>query len=192
MVGTFGPEDLCRRRLHLGAGEGWGDVMKRVLLTGMSGTGKSTVIEELAARGYKAVDTDYDGLSELVEVPEDEPTGLDPGQDWVWREDRIQALLSTEDADVLFVGGCAPNQGKFYPQFDHIVLLTAPAHVIVARLGTRTNNPYGKRPEEVARVLGLVRTIEPILRRGAEYVVDTSGPLDQVVASVLRLVDERA
>src|ERR671915_1040654 len=128
--------------------------MKRVLLTGMSGTGKSTVIAELAARGYKAVDADDDGLSELVSVPADEPTGLDPGQDWVWREDRIQHLLSADDADVLFLSGCAPNQGKFYPQFDHIVLLTAPVHIIVERLAARTNNPYGKRPEEVARVLG--------------------------------------
>ncbi len=162
--------------------------MKRVLLTGMSGTGKSTVIEELAARGYKAIDTDYDGLSELVNVPEDEPTGLDPGQDWVWREDRIQAILSTADADVLFLGGCAPNQGKFYPQFDHIVLLTAPAHVIVERLASRTNNPYGKRPEDVARMLGLLQTIEPLLRRGAGYEVDTSVPLNQVVTTVLGIV----
>jgi shikimate kinase len=158
----------------------------------MSGTGKSTVIAELAARGYRAVDTDVGGLSELVSVPDDQPTGLDPGQDWVWREDRIQTLLSTDDADVLFLGGCAPNQGKFYPQFDAIVLLTAPAHVIVERLATRTNNPYGRRPEEVARVLGLRQTIEPLLRRGAGYVVDTSVPLDQVVAEVLRLVGVRA
>jgi septin family protein len=43
--------------------------MKRVLLTGMSGTGKSTVINELAARGYKAVDTDDHGLSDWVAVP---------------------------------------------------------------------------------------------------------------------------
>ena len=43
--------------------------MKRVFLTGMYGTGKSTVISELAARGYKAVDTDYGGWSEVVEVP---------------------------------------------------------------------------------------------------------------------------
>ena len=162
--------------------------MKRVLLTGMSGTGKSTVIEELAARGYKAVDTDYGGLSELVNVPGDQPTGLDPGKDWVWREDRIQNLLSTDDADVLFLSGTSPNQGKFYPQFDHIVLLTAPAYVIVERLAARTNNPYGKRPEEVARVLGLLQTIEPMLRRGAGHVVDTSVPLTQVVAKVLRLV----
>jgi shikimate kinase len=162
--------------------------MKRVLLTGMSGTGKSTLINELGARGYKAVDTDDHGLSELVTVPQDQPTGLGPGKDWVWREDRIQDLLSTHDADVLFVSGCSPNQGKFYPQFDHIVLLTAPAAVLVARLANRTTNPYGKHPDEVARVLALQQTVEPLLRGGAGLEVDTNAPLDQVVATVLRLV----
>ena len=32
--------------------------MKRVLLTGMSGTGKSSVIRVLGARGFRAIDTD--------------------------------------------------------------------------------------------------------------------------------------
>ena len=64
---------LCERRRQF--------VMKRVLLTGMSGTGKSTVIRELAARGYKAVNGD-DGWSEEG-----------PDGDWVWREDRVQRLL---------------------------------------------------------------------------------------------------
>jgi dephospho-CoA kinase len=162
--------------------------MKRVLLTGMSGTGKSTVINELATRGYKAVDTGDHRLSEWVAVPLDEPTGLGPGQDWVWREDRIQDLLSAEDVEVLFLSGCSPNQGKFYPQFDHIVLLTAPAAVLVERMANRTTNPYGKHPDEVARVLALQQTVEPLLRAGAGVEVDTSAPLDQVVASVLRLV----
>jgi shikimate kinase len=164
--------------------------MKRVLLTGMSGVGKSAVLEELAARGYRAVDTDYGGLSDVVSVPPEEPTGLGPGSDWVWREDRIQDLLSMAGTDVLFLGGCAPNQVKFYPQFEHIILLTAPVAVIVERLATRTTNPYGKRPEEVARVLDLVQTIEPLLRSGCQHVVDTRVPLHQVVAEVLRLVGE--
>ena len=34
----------------------------RVLVTGMSGTGKSTVLGELARRGWHAVDADADGL----------------------------------------------------------------------------------------------------------------------------------
>jgi dephospho-CoA kinase len=164
--------------------------MKRVLLTGMSGTGKSTVIDVLAARGYKAVDADYNGYSELVTAPADEPTGMEPGQDWVWREDRIRDLLSTEDTDVLFLSGCSPNQGKFYGQFDHIVLLTAPAGILVQRLASRSNNPYGKRPEEVARVLHLQQSVEPLLRSGAGLEIDTSIPLDQVVAKVLRHIDE--
>jgi shikimate kinase len=162
--------------------------MKRILLTGMSGTGKSAVIAALAALGYRAVDTDYGGLSRLVAVPEDEPTGLEPGQDWVWDEDRIQELLSANDGEVLFLAGCAPNQGRFYPQLDHVILLTAPVAVLVERLATRTNNPYGKRPEEVARTLDLQRTIEPLLRRGASHEIDTSAPLDDVVAEVLQCV----
>ena len=169
-----------------------GDPVRGVLLTGMSGTGKSTVIKELATRGYKAVDIDEDGLSELVNVPLDEPTGLDPGHDWVWREDRIAALLATEDADLLLLGGCAPIQGKFYPWFDHVILLTTPAHVIVERLATRTDNPYGKRPEEIARALQMQETIDPLLRKGATLEIDTSVPLDRVVAQVLQVVDAKA
>ena len=154
--------------------------MKRVLLTGMSGTGKSTVIRELAARGFKAVDTD-DGWSEYG-----------PDGDWVWREDRIQRLLSLEDGDVLFGSGCATNQVKFYPRFDHVVLLSVPAAVIVDRLATRTNNPYGKGPDEVAEVLGYLQTVEPLLRKTASCEIDTSAPLDEVVETLRRLVQPAA
>lgn len=165
--------------------------MKRVLLTGMSGTGKSTLAGELAAHGYKAVDADSDEWCEWVEViGNSEVFGapVEPDRDWVWREDRIQDLLSTEDADVLFLSGCAANMGKFLPQFDHIVLLSTPADVIVERLSSRTNNPYGKHPSEVARVLTLKQTVEPLLRSAAGHEIDTSAPLDQIVATVLRLV----
>jgi dephospho-CoA kinase len=168
--------------------------VKRVLLTGMSGTGKSTLIGELAARGYKAVDADSDAFSEWVEFTGDSVvhgSPVEPNRDWVWREDHIQDLLSTEDAEVLFLSGCAQNMGKFFPQFDHVVLLSAPAELIVERLGTRANNPYGKHPDEVARVLGLLETVEPLLRRAAGHEIDTSACLDDVVATLLRLVQSQ-
>jgi dephospho-CoA kinase len=151
--------------------------VKRVLLTGMSGTGKSTVIRELVARGYKAVDTD-DGWSEP------RPDGRQ-----LWREDAIQALLTTEDADILFVAGCEENQAKFHTQFDHIVLLSAPVETLVERLATRTDNSYGKAPEELRRFLDDVETVEPLLRRVADHEVRTTVPLNDVVRTVLRLVD---
>jgi broad-specificity NMP kinase len=161
--------------------------MKRVLLTGMSGTGKSTLIRELAARGYKAIDADDPGLSEYRVVPRQPGEPADRSE-WVWREDAIRGLLATEDGDALFLAGCAANQGRFYPRFDHIVLLTAPFPVLRERLATRTGNSYGKDPDELAEVLHNQQTVEPLLRHVATIELDTRAPLDDLIAAILALI----
>ena len=61
-----------------------------ILITGMSGTGKSTLTEYLAARGHHAVDLDSHEYSEYKD--------LGDGEEWAWREDRVQQLLDTADA----------------------------------------------------------------------------------------------
>jgi len=60
--------------------------------------------------------------------------------------------------------------------------------VIVERLATRTNNPYGKDPDELAQVLWYLQTVEPLLRRGASLEIDTTAPLAQIIDTVLGLV----
>lgn len=165
--------------------------MKRILLTGMSGTGKSTIIAELASHGYKAVDADCDEFSQWTEVGDSvDPFGspVEIGRDWTWREDRIQSLLSTEDSEVLFLSGCAENMSRFFSQFDSIVLLSAPSDVVVERLCNRTNNSYGKQSSEIVRILSLKRSVEPLLRRVAGYEIDTNAPLEEIIVTLLRLV----
>src|SRR6516164_6957430 len=113
--------------------------MKTVLLTGISGTGKSTVTTALAARGERAVDLDADEFSEWVDVADDDATAGSPveaGRDWVWRADRVDALLAAGADGTLFVSGCAANMGPFLPRFDHVILLSAPPEVIAERLAT--------------------------------------------------------
>jgi dephospho-CoA kinase len=151
--------------------------MKRILLTGMSGTGKSTAIAQLVRLGHKAVDLDSEGLCEW------DANGYE-----LWLEDDVRRLLATEDGDALFLAGCAANQVKFYALFDHIVLLSAPQEVMTERLTTRTNNPYGKDPSEAAQILEQKNTIEPMLRQAATVEVDTSGPVDQVLEVILGLI----
>lgn len=103
----------------------------RVLITGMSGTGKSTVVEELRRRGFAAYDADEHGFTEES----------DDGS-WRWRTSSVSALLRDAESDVLFAG-CSDEQVTF--RWDRKVLLTAPEATLLRRLDARTTNDFGKR-----------------------------------------------
>jgi adenylate kinase family enzyme len=148
--------------------------MPKVLVTGMSGTGKSTALRLLGLRGHRVVDTDTGQWSRWV-------TLADGSADWIWRENAISALLAGHRRGALFVAGCKTNQGRFYPQFDHVALLSAPADVLLARIAQRTGNPYGKGPGERELILHYLATVEPRLRATATVEIDAAAPISQVV-----------
>jgi dephospho-CoA kinase len=157
-----------------------------VLVTGMSGTGKSAALVELARRGHRVVDTDHDGYAE--EVPGSDAKGYQQ----LWREDRIEALLDEHDEGVLFVSGCVSNQARYYPRFDAVVLLSAPAEVILERVASRGTNQFGKRDAERQRILEDLARVEPPLRAGATAEIDTRAPLDEVVDALESLANTGA
>jgi dephospho-CoA kinase len=160
--------------------------MRRILVTGVSGVGKSTVVVRLGELGHRAVDLDSAKWSEWVESSDGGPTPLEPGKDWVWREDRVRELLAEDGDGVLFVSGCAANMGMFRDSFDGVVLVSVTADVMAERLAHRTTNAYGKHPEELARSLEFKETVEPLLRATADLELDGAAPLEQVVAEVIR------
>lgn len=148
----------------------------RILITGMSGTGKSSVIGRLRAGGYAAYDVDDEGWTRRA-----------PDGGWVWREERVERLLAEHREGLLFLSGCAESQVRFYPELDHVILLSAPPVVLEERLRRRIGNPYGKRPGELEEVLRYARTVEPLLRRSADHEIDATLPLETVVQRVLEL-----
>ena len=148
--------------------------MPVVFVTGMSGTGKSSALAELERRGHRVVDTDYGGWIEAEPEP-------------LWREDRITELLDEQRDETLFISGCVANQGKFYERFDAVVLLSAPADVVLERVAGRTTNDFGKSDAERERILSDLAAVEPILRRGATAEIDTRAPLDEVVDALERI-----
>jgi dephospho-CoA kinase len=151
--------------------------MSRVLVTGMSGTGKSTALVELARRGFRTVDTDETGWSSWSE--------RDGG--YVWDEDRMRELLATEQHPALYVSGTVSNQGRFYPRFDAVVLLSAPPAVLLSRLAARTTNRYGKSPQERALILRDLAEVEPLLRRTCTHEIDATQPIGGVVAKLIEI-----
>jgi dephospho-CoA kinase len=145
--------------------------MRKVLVTGMSGTGKSSALAALEQRGFAVVDTDEGGWTVWSEAEDG----------YVWREERIAALLAREDGPALFVSGTVSNQGRFYPQFDAVVLLSAPAEVLLRRIEGRTTNDYGKSREDRDLILRHLASVEPLLRATCTHEIDASRPLERVV-----------
>jgi shikimate kinase len=147
----------------------------RVLLTGMSGVGKSSLVQELRRRGQLAFDADDDGFS----------TPRADGR-WGWNVERVAELLGRETASPLFFAGCSEEQIEL--PFDYRVLLTAPKHVLVERLGTRTNNPYGRDGAGLSQVLRDLAEVEPLLRHSADLVLTTTAPPGELADSLLARV----
>jgi broad-specificity NMP kinase len=146
--------------------------MRHALVTGMSGTGKSTLVDDLAARGVRAVDLDDPRWSH--HVPDDSPFAAHAGAtDWRWRDDAVTDLLAGA-GEPLVVSGTCTTQGAFYGWFAHVVLLSVPDDVAAHRLTTRTTNDHGKDADELARELALRAEVQPLLREGACLEVDTA------------------
>ena len=143
----------------------------------MSGTGKSTVLAELARRGFETVETDVAPWSEWS----------DGAGGYVWDEERVGQLLRRELPTTLFVSGTVSNQGRFYDLFDEVVLLSAPAAVLLARIDSRTTNPFGKAAEERERILDDLAEVEPLLRSGCTVELDATQPVEAVVARLAAL-----
>ncbi|MGK2866537.1 MAG: AAA family ATPase [Mycobacterium sp.] len=148
-----------------------------ILVTGMSGVGKSTVLGELARRGFVTVDTDE---GPWIEVVDGEP---------LWREVLMDGLLNRSRERPLFVQGTVANQGRFYDRFDAVVLLSAPTSVVLDRLQRRTNNPFGKIHEQRLQILADIAEVEPILREAATHEIDTTMPLTDVVDILAGIVE---
>ena len=158
--------------------------MSRVLVTGMSGTGKSSALAELGRRGYRVVDTDDSGWRQYREYVESSDE-LHRGE-WLWVEDKIKGLLDSDDDRSLFVAAVR-NQSKFYDRFDAVVLLSAPVEVILDRVARRPTNNYGKTPLERAMILVDVAEVEPLLRADCTHELDAGRPLDDVVADLIAI-----
>jgi RNase adaptor protein for sRNA GlmZ degradation len=151
--------------------------MRRIFITGMSGTGKTSVIEELRTRGFTAIDTDYDDWCELSTVNDE--------SEWLLQEDRLHALLAAPLTSPLFVSGCSSNQGKFYKFFDYKILFIAPLPVMRERVTSRTSNPYGKSEHEWAEICRNHELIYPLLKQSADFEIDSSTMTITEIADLL-------
>jgi hypothetical protein len=160
---------------------------RNYLVEGLSGAGKSSVYEELIRRGYMAISTDR-----AWKVHADPDTGLSGGSgrydNAVWDQQKAVKELESAEPEVLFVCGSSRNRERFLPYFTKVFNLRIDDDTMRRRLAERTNNDFGKQPEEVELMLGLNRSDE---KPAGAIDVDATQPLLQVVDELLRLANCR-
>lgn len=148
--------------------------MHRVLFTGMSGVGKSTLLQALKNDDNLTLDLD-DGGWILFDLVYNEPA---------FDIARLLAFFADHPDQDIFLCGTAANQGLLYPHLTAVITLTAPLEVMHQRIISRRDNPFGQWPEEWAQIVRDKREIEPLLMAGSDYVCNTDRDWQAVVQDV--------
>ena len=121
----------------------------KVLITGSSTVGKSSVIRELQSRGITAVDADAHEPTlvrlELKETgsPAQWPTGYVDWSKYSWnlQQKALDEVLASNETVIL--GGIFGNQPDYYHLFDKIIVLTVDEERYLKRLRGRPRRSVG-------------------------------------------------
>jgi dephospho-CoA kinase len=162
----------------------------KIYVTGVSGTGKSTLVRELTARGVNAIDLD-EGFCHWRKREDGGRVLWEPGRDDAWYDAHgwICEIASLKDAleeqEDAVVVGLSSNQDQYWKLFDRVYVLTASAETIIHRLNTRVDNEYGKHPREQKRLLAWHKTFEKEMIEKGAFPLDGERPVEDVADDIV-------
>jgi hypothetical protein len=168
-------------------------------VTGVSGSGKSSVCEVLKLQGRVAVDGDGDGFSRWVnrqtaepvlDPPYPAPSGWLDGFAWRVRPEAVGSLAAGLGGSTGYLCGGFENEGEVSHLFDRVICLFIDEDTLRDRLANRTTNPFGKQPEQLRASLEWRLSVEKRHRVGGATMIDATQPLDLVVAQVVTAAEE--
>lgn len=175
--------------------------MSLIYITGLSGSGKSTVLKELEKRGLEAHGVDEEGFADWV----DRKTGViadfphhDADLDihkwyrkhrWVLSVERITGLRvkSIEENKTIYLSGVAEGLDTVVQLFDRVIALSVDEQTIRSRINNRTDNNFGKDPDEMSVILSWLDGFDKTHVGFGADIVDASRPVEVLVDDILSL-----
>ena len=157
--------------------------VRNYLIDGRSGTGKTTVCDELKRRGYHAIHGDRElRASDEDRAPEHH---LPPR----WDVLKVEALIADQDNAVTFLCGGCRNSSDFIDLLDGVFVLEVDdLATVMRRIDGRVlvdPSDWGRRQEERDIITRLHQTKEGLAEG---WTVDATAPLRCVVDEILRRV----
>jgi len=175
--------------------------MPLFFITGVAGSGKSTVLQELISRGYEAYGIDEDGFAHWHNNktgyihPKSSVKTSDRTPDFLnnhtWKIDRnmVEDLASKAKTRPVFVCGVARNENELLDLFTGKFALIVDANTLKHRIATRENNDYGKTAHELEQILKDQASNEERYSKARYILIDATQPKDRVVDDIISASD---
>ncbi len=168
---------------------------KSILVTGISGVGKTVISKKLNKLGYKAYDMDdLPGLFAMINKKTGKPVvGHDNSNlekvaemDWICDKDKLKSIISSELSQLAFYCGSASNMDEILPFFDLVILLKVSPETMRHRLTMRRENDFGRTAEVQDWIMTWKDWWEDDMQKKGAAVVDGNRGLGQVVEELIK------
>lgn len=161
--------------------------VRNFLIEGLSGTGKTTVCDELQRRGYHAIHGDR-VLSYQGDPETGEPLDGFAHEHHIWNIDKVRSFAADNDSTLTFFCGGSRNFHHFIDLFDEVFVLEVDLDTLNRRLTARSGDEFGAKADQRAFVEQLHQTKQDVPAGG--ITIDATVPIEQVVDRILELCEE--
>ncbi|PYE87175.1 AAA family ATPase [Phyllobacterium leguminum] len=155
---------------------------RNYLIEGVSGTGKTSVCDELQRRGYHSIHGDRE-LAYQGDPETGEPLDGFAHEHHIWDVDKVRAFVADQSHAASFFCGGSRNFGRFIDLFDAVFVLEIDPDILNRRLAARPESEFGGRAREREFIARLHATKEDVPKDA--IMIDATAPLVQVVDAIL-------
>jgi shikimate kinase len=177
--------------------------MPSYLITGISGSGKTTIGRHLRQRGYKVIETDADrDLSgyedrrsgkrvarEAIDVLKGDWFAT---HDWNWDKQRLRELFDENRQTTVFYCGGSDNGPEFYDWFALCFLLYVDDETLRRRLQKRERKRFADGSAEFTRLLAWNKRTRAHGERWKMRLINASRPPEAVTDEIIAEINKMA
>jgi dephospho-CoA kinase len=169
--------------------------MKKVYITGISGTGKTTIANLLKEKGIKSYSIDevrglccwknkVDGTKVAYEAKLDR--AFIDSHVWMCNIGQLKDLVNQEGMVVVL--GLAENQNEFLPLFDKVIVLQCRPETFLKRILARKDNVFGQDETAQKYLLNTYEKFESEMLKNGAVAINVEDSLDMVVRKIINEV----